>query len=547
MSTTHRVNELFHELLESFAGGIANTSTSKYNSIKRLLAEEFALSFDDIYATGATTRISNLDTRLAQGNQRGQHAPLALVFLKLETRESETREAALERIRGSILATCKKFVSGEERGTTFDGILCFVQLDGEEELQAVQFIRNEQCAYAERVIRHFPDAEEVVITSVRHSTPAAPPPVVREPGLVAAPEMTDLLQACASDLSAGGVRLPQGHLGRYLASLLTKRFVILAGLSGSGKTKLALAVAKWFEEIEGQAEIVAVGADWTTNENVLGYRDALDPTKYRAPASGALDIILRAAKDPSRPYFLILDEMNLSHVERYFSDILSAIESGQPVALHAADGEVDGVPSRLLLPKNLFIVGTVNVDETTYMFSPKVLDRANVLEFRVSSDDIAAYLAAPADIDLDRIAGRGLMFGPQFVTTASSPAPQLTSLATAIADGVAAKAMLDASLVRIFQTLSPMGAEFGFRAGSEVLRFAFLHANLVGPGWRVEDSIDAQLVQKLMPKLHGSERRLRPILQKLGEYATEMGLPLSLEKVTRMQDRLRDGFASFLD
>lgn len=74
--------------------------------------------------------------------------------------------------------------------------------------------------------------------------------------------------------------------------------------------------------------------------------------------------------------------MNLSHVERYFSDFLSAMESDEPIPLHKAIEDDVDVPNELKLPENVFIIGTVNVDETTYMFSPKVLDRANVLEFK---------------------------------------------------------------------------------------------------------------------------------------------------------------------
>ena len=99
--------------------------------------------------------------------------------------------------------------------------------------------------------------------------------------------------------------------------------------------------------------------------------------------------MLRAARDPSRPYLLILDEMNLAHVERYLADVLSGIESRAEVLpnLTLKDGSwlPDAVMPRIALPRNLFIVGTVNVDETTYLFSPKVLDRANTIEFRVAS------------------------------------------------------------------------------------------------------------------------------------------------------------------
>ncbi|MBK8648590.1 MAG: hypothetical protein IPN16_19005 [Gemmatimonadetes bacterium] len=75
--------------------------------------------------------------------------------------------------------------------------------------------------------------------------------------------------------------------------------------------------------------VVPVGADWTGSENVVGYPDGLDPTRYVSTA--ALDLILSAKENERAPHFLVLDEMNLSHVERYFADVLSAIESDEPL------------------------------------------------------------------------------------------------------------------------------------------------------------------------------------------------------------------------
>lgn len=87
----------------------------------------------------------------------------------------------------------------------------------------------------------------------------------------------------------------------------------------------------------------------------------------------ALELILHAAKHRDVPHFLILDEMNLSHVERYFADLLSATESNEGIPLYEGDARTSGgqeIPCKLKLPENLFIIGTVNVDETTYLFSP---------------------------------------------------------------------------------------------------------------------------------------------------------------------------------
>ena len=347
-----------------------------------------------------------------------------------------------------------------------------------------------------------------------------------------------------ADFAQAGLRVSDGLLLRLGASLLAKRFLILTGLSGSGKTKLAHAFASWLTESEDQYRLVAVGADWTTNENVVGYQDALQPEIYRKPSNGLLEVILRAATDADRPYFLILDEMNLSHVERYFADILSAIESGREIALHAAAGSLKSgegdtlpVPPRVCLPKNLFIIGTVNVDETTYMFSPKVLDRANVIEFRATADDIAAFLDAPAAVNMELLAGKGAAFGAAFVAEAAAEVQLKSETA----------AELKAQLAEVFAALAPIGAEFGFRTAYEITRFAYYHGKLAGADWQFSDALDAQVLQKLMPKLHGSQRRLEPVLKALEEFCAAHQCNASLEKIRRMQDRLKDGFTSFAE
>lgn len=342
---------------------------------------------------------------------------------------------------------------------------------------------------------------------------------------------------------------------RATASLLTKRFLIFTGLSGSGKTKLAHAFAAWISESDAQYRVVAVGADWTTNENLLGYQDALVPDTYRKPSNGALELMLLARNDLTRPYFLILDEMNLSHVERYFADMLSAIESSEPMALHSDTKDLPGseddalpVPPKLYLPKNLFIIGTVNVDETTYMFSSKVLDRANVIEFRVTAEQISNLLDNPQPVQMDSLAHKGAGYGTAFVATAASVSPPLGNLDVSIhPNGTQCAADLKARLVEAFHALTPIGAEFGFRSAFEISRFVGFHATLTGPGWQFSDALDAQVLQKLLPKLHGSERRLRPVLDVLQKFCTDHQCPASLEKIMRMQDRLKDGFASFAE
>lgn len=363
-------------------------------------------------------------------------------------------------------------------------------------------------------------------------------------------------QALENAFSEAGLLLDPVAIRRFSVSLLSKKFCILTGLAGSGKTKIAEAFAMWLCASPAQYRIVAVGADWTSNENLLGYADALQTGVYRPPVNGALELILRAHADTTNPYFLILDEMNLSHVERYFADFLSAMESSNaPLSLHGVAaglqaGGVGGaggveVPSSVALPDNLFIIGTVNVDETTYMFSPKVLDRANVIEFRATAAQMDAFLDDPAGIDLDGLASQGVGFAAAFVERAQADADIAALVDT---QGTAVAPQLKADLLQVFDALAGVGAEFGFRTAKEIARFMVIHKELSGLDWQYKDALDAQVVQKLMPKLHGSARKLDAVLKALDTFATQHALVLTGEKVKRMQERLgRDGFTSFAE
>lgn len=380
---------------------------------------------------------------------------------------------------------------------------------------------------------------------------------VPKKSLKSIPQKYFSLPQLQSDLTASGLVFSENLIKRFVASLLTKPFVILTGLSGSGKTKLAQAFTQWICQDESQYRIIPVGADWTNREPLLGYPNALKPNEYVKPDSGVLDLIIQANENSHLPYFLILDEMNLSHVERYFADFLSVMESNEEIPLYA-EGTVDnGVSSKLKVPANLFIIGTVNIDETTNMFSPKVLDRANTIEFRVTKSEMENFLGNIKEIDMDSLIGKGAGMSKSFLDKSANR--------SFVAEDIDE---INAVLVRFFEELKKTGAEFGYRSATEILRLIHQLSDL-DIALTINEKMDFAIMQKLLPKLHGSRRKLCPVLETLGSFCikTDVNIikdvfenaefdfrnsdvlyPLSLEKIYRMyRGAIDNGFASFAE
>jgi hypothetical protein len=373
---------------------------------------------------------------------------------------------------------------------------------------------------------------------------------------------------------------------RFISSLLTKPFVICSGLSGSGKTKLAQAFVQWISENENQYKIIPVGADWTNREPLLGYPNGLDPNSYVTPDSGALQLMIEANSNSNKPYFLILDEMNLSHVERYFADFLSIMESGDSIKLYSGADRMDSannpIPREIGWPKNLFIIGTVNIDETTYMFSPKVLDRANVIEFRITPEEMKNFFNSNTNLDMNKLfvdgdkskGGLGQDMGESFFQLASEKAivkiPEIEGEHNI--------------LNKFFVELQNVGSEFGYRSAMEMeLLITKLGLDCLSDenGSPLENNvkIDIAIMQKLLPKVHGSRKKLVLPLETLAgfclkqtnqpqvvpsanvksnyqQYLADKGdksmwtilYPISFEKIERMYKNVIDnGFTSYAE
>jgi len=368
------------------------------------------------------------------------------------------------------------------------------------------------------------------------------------------------------NIKEAGLIFSHQLIQRFIASLCTKPFVICSGLSGSGKTKLAQAFVQWISESEKQYKIIPVGADWTNREPLLGYPNGLDSTSYVTPDSGALQLILEASKveNKNKPFFMILDEMNLSHVERYFADFLSIMESGDSIKLYSGADRVDSegikIEQEIKWPKNMFIIGTVNIDETTYMFSPKVLDRANTIEFRLTETDLEKYINSDATLKMNLLLNQDANKSESFMRMA-------------LQETVKNLKSNESDLKLFFSELKKSGAEFGFRTANEMGRLMYMLKEL---GEKGDTLLDIAIMQKLLPKLHGSRSKLTKVLPILGGFClkndskikenyfdkfvshtlTELDIKnddnikfkISFEKICRMyKNAIENGFASYAE
>ena len=308
-----------------------------------------------------------------------------------------------------------------------------------------------------------------------------------------------------------------------------------------------------------QNKIVSVGADWTNREPLLGYPNALQNNEYVKPDNNVVDLLINAVENPQIPFFLILDEMNLSHVERYFADFLSTMETGEAIKLYNSSENRENAPAEIKLPNNLYIIGTVNIDETTYMFSPKVLDRANTIEFRIEKDDMKKFLNNRKEYNIEEIQGKGADMAEDFLGI---------SLNNKIVNKD--QESLNDEILNFFDILRSLGAEFGYRSANEMNLF-ISKLGVIDSNLNENQKIDFAVIQKMLPKVHGSRRKICPILIKLAQLCvtdkikdieTEIinnekinygdtdvvKYPLSLFKILRMyRNAVDNGYASYAE
>ena len=330
---------------------------------------------------------------------------------------------------------------------------------------------------------------------------------------------------------------------RYIKSLLAKPFVILTGNSGTGKTRVATRMAEYLgsrpDSDEKNWALVSVGADWTDNTKILGYYNPLaDEGKGKYEKTEILELIERANQNPEKPFFLILDEMNLSQVERYFSDFLSHME------IPDLPFKIDGYDNDLKYPSNLFITGTVNIDETTYMFSPKVLDRANVIEYNPDEEDVLKSFRP--------------VLGTENTKSASAYLPEaFLNLSKSVRDGkcdLSDDQMNEAEnfLRLVYDNLKEYDYEFAYRTVKEIRQYFSVSYELSEDkaDFSLTEAEDEQLVQKILPKIHGNKKEIGNLLDNLSKLCGDgenIKFPIGKAKIDRMKRKLDQvQYASFI-
>ncbi len=361
------------------------------------------------------------------------------------------------------------------------------------------------------------------------NAPQQPTPKATPPTVPSAPlnprtprSIPDTLLEIGNFIASRGFIFSSRVLQSFYASLRSKPFAILAGNSGTGKSKLVrlFAEASGATVDNGRFTMIPVRPDWNDSSELLGYVDlngAFIPGKL-------IPALLLAHQEPTKPFFVCLDEMNLARVEHYFSDFLSIIESrrrnGGPIVTDPilSTAQLKGMKPEglrteaqsvlkhlvatgrpLSLPENLFITGTVNMDETTQPFSRKVLDRAHTLEFNdidlLEGLDEAVSAAEVPALNLDQH-----FFRPEF-----------TSLSDLLA-GHREKAKLIAEFINgLNEDLAIGGFSVGYRVRDEAISFA-VYAEQAGIN--LEEVKESIVLQKILPRIQAA----RPELKKCSSH-----------------------------
>lgn len=360
----------------------------------------------------------------------------------------------------------------------------------------------------------------------------------------------------------------------YLTAMRTKPFLLLAGISGTGKSRIVKQMA--FESCPdipalrsdktapGNYELIEVKPNWHDSSELLGYESEIGGPHY--VVTPFVRFLVKAMRYPDVPFFVCMDEMNLAPVEQYFAEFLSVLESRKLLS----DGTITSEPlikadifskyadqlhrdlditdtetykavydrlknDGLRLPSNLIVVGTVNMDETTHQFSRKVIDRAMTIEMNIEDaetpfknffegGDALHYYDNPQPKEL---------FLPKVVQ--ASEALSILS----VEDAAYLKENVPGLLHSLNSTLNGTPFKIAYRVQNELILY-FFSLREENPDEAAEallaQAMEAILMMKVLPRIEGDEDLLDKPLKTLAQFTENY--PQASRKIAEMQERL---------
>ena len=393
----------------------------------------------------------------------------------------------------------------------------------------------------------------------------------------------------------------------YLSAISTKPFLLLAGISGTGKSRIVKEMAYASCPNEGDLRkdktspgnycLVEVKPNWNDSTELLGYETILDGGNYHL--TKFVKFLIKAMQHENVPFFVCLDEMNLAAVEQYFAEFLSILESrkdvdgtikSEPLIPAAIFNKYDNklfkelFPSKekqekgtsypvvddelapygnatyktlreegLSIPRNLIIVGTVNMDDTTYQFSRKVIDRAMTIEMNeVNLNDMFDIEKPDALCYRKDVVDKGWFFAP--FAQSNNALQQMNNderelLAKKIKTTIG---QTDANGTTTPDSLEAILGKTPFRIAYRVVNELILHFYAL----RCENkdaefeelynkALDNILMMKVLPRIEGNEDLVKEPLAQLATW-TEVAYPKANAKIVEMRERLeRSHFTSF--
>lgn len=365
----------------------------------------------------------------------------------------------------------------------------------------------------------------------------------------------------------------------YITAIKSKPFLLLAGISGTGKSRIVRELARACWDVDSPEytahkpknyEMVQVKPNWHDSSELIGYVSRINGELY--VVGPFLRFMVKAILDPNTPYFLCLDEMNLAPVEQYFAEFLSVIESRkQENGKVVTDPIVDYEPTeayknlidqlfdddeiraeylkekggkRLSIPQNLIVVGTVNMDETTFSFSRKVLDRAMTIE--MNEVNLAGGLTQKHEtigkLNFDDLVGMNVEGVDVYADH----------------QDVCDKAI--AYLQKINDVLEGTPFKVAYRTRNEFLLYVVNNlpyrkdedGNELSEEEVVARALDEITSMKVLSRIEGDDQKVKEeLLARLEQAVTDM-LPetlheksVSLAKLKEMKERCKTGFTSF--